>query len=46
MCAAAVAVLLELVVDVALIVHVSVATGAVNSPVLLIEPHDVDHVTA
>lgn len=42
----AVAVLLELVVEVALIVHVSVATGAVNRPSLLIDPHEVDHVTA
>jgi hypothetical protein len=41
----AVAVLLEFDVDVALIAHDVVDTGAVNSPELLIEPHVVDQVT-
>jgi len=44
-------VLAELTVDVALMAQVvanavSTGTGAVKSPVLLIVPHDADHVTA
>src|SRR5438105_6246127 len=45
MCAVAEPVLVEVAGAVALILHVAAPAGAVNSPVLLIEPHDVDHVT-
>jgi hypothetical protein len=41
----ALAVLLELVVDAALMVHVPADAGAVNNPALVMAPHDVDQVT-
>jgi hypothetical protein len=44
-CAVALAVLLEFVVEVAFTVQVSLAAGAVYNPALLIDPQEADHVT-
>jgi hypothetical protein len=46
MTAAAVAVLVEFAVATALIVHVPTAVGAVNRPLVLMVPQEVDQVTA
>jgi hypothetical protein len=39
-------VLVALAVDVALILHVAADAGAVKRPVVLMVPHEVDHITA